>query len=598
MNMSSIANHVTLQNLINCYVKETGEGEWKGIDHLPFPLKEKDVSQVLVISFRQQGITLYIPARYQSPTGRHLFSSEMFYQVDGRVKTLDYVTFLSFMQKELSETSEHPVDGDELLVRTVLSNQALKRIFTHRTNSMTECYQVEKTFLQSEQSLLIGHQLHPTPKNRQGIDEDEELLFTPERKGSFQLHYFRAACELVDEKSALADSASELIKHDLLHDPNVQDSFKASYCQADDYVLLPVHPLQARKLLGKKEIADLIQAGKLSYLGPQGRAFYPTSSLRTVYHPEAEYMYKFSIPVKITNSLRVNKRKELARGVEVSELLKNGLYDQLKAEHPAFNIVQDPAYITLSLDSEESGLETVIRENPFRQGGEERTTLLAALCQDSIQGNSHLTNLMVELAKQKKISVTEASKWWFSRYLNVSLRPLYWLYATHGIALEAHQQNSIIKLDAEGLPSLFYYRDNQGYYFMQSKAETLKQFVPTLNEQSDTICSDAVAEERFRYYVFFNHLFGLVNAFGTNRLIDEEQLLHILREELTLLRQQFGDPTNLVNSLLHEEMLPCKANLLTRIHDMDELEGSLATQSVYVPVPNPLVVKAGELHEM
>ncbi|MFP3339946.1 hypothetical protein R0J91_18355, partial [Micrococcus sp. SIMBA_131] len=44
----------------------------------------------------------------------------------------------------------------------------------------------------------------------------------------------------------------------------------------------------------------------------------------------------------------------------------------------------------------------------------------------------------------------------------------------------------------------------------------------------------------------------------------------------------------LVKSLLEESVLPCKANLLTRFYDMDELVGSLETQSVYTMVNNPI----------
>lgn len=54
-----------------------------------------------------------------------------------------------------------------------------------------------------------------------------------------------------------------------------------------------------------------------------------------------------------------------------------------------------------------------------------------------------------------------------------------------------------------------------------------------------------------------------------------------------------NDHTNLVKSMLSQESLPCKANLLTRVHDMDELVGSLETQSVYVDVTNPLAVLEG-----
>ncbi|WP_078412074.1 IucA/IucC family protein [Priestia abyssalis] len=600
MNIPFITNHLTMQNLINCYVKETGEGEWKLADEVSVPLEDESIKQVLVISFEQQSVTLYIPVRYKSVTERHLFSPVMYYQIkNDEAKELDYVTLMAFMQKEFSLTSDKPVQADELMLRTILSYQNMKGIIAERSNDLEECYQTEKTFLQSEQSLLIGHQVHPTPKSRQGIDEDEEHIFAPERKGAFQLHYFRAVHDIVEEDSILSQNASMLIKEELKKDPFVTQAFKEKYCQEDDFSLIPVHPLQARKLLGREDVCELIQSGKLDYLGPSGRKFYPTSSVRTVYHPEAGFMYKFSIPVKITNSLRINKRKELDRGVEVSRLLQGELSGKFEETHPSFRIIEDPAYITLKLDIEETGFEVVIRENPFKEGNDSRTTLLAALCQDHITGEaSHLANIIHDIAEREKISLARASEQWFSRYLSVSLRPLYWLYAAYGIALEAHQQNSIIQLDEQGYPDTFYYRDNQGYYFMESKAEALKQLVPTLNEKSDTICSDAIAEERFRYYVFFNHLFGLINAFGVNGLVDEHRLLSMMREELADFKKQLGDHTNLLNSLLDEEKLPCKANLLTRVHDMDELVGSLETQSVYVHVTNPLAVAAGELHEV
>ncbi|OMP68749.1 IucA/IucC family protein [Domibacillus epiphyticus] len=600
MDIPFVANHLTIQNLINCYVRETGEGEWKPADEVAVPLEDERIKQVLVISLSRQSVTLYFPVRYKSATERHLFSPIMYYQVkDDEMKQLDYMTLMVFIQKELSLLSDKPAEADEFMLRTILSYQNMKRIISDRSSDLEECYQTEKTFLQSEQSLLIGHQVHPTPKSRQGIDEDEEHIFAPERKGSFQLHYFRAVHEIVDEDSILAQNASMLIKEELRKDPFVPKSFKNQYCRDDHFSLLPVHPLQARKLLGREDVCDLIQSGKLAYLGPQGRKFYPTSSVRTVYHPEASFMYKFSIPVKITNSLRINRRKELDRGVEVSRLLHSGISEKLKEHHPAFRIIEDPAYITLKLSMEETGFEVVIRENPFQKGNDSRVTLLAALCQDHITGaDSHLTNVISDIASREGISTEEASEQWFTRYLKVSLHPLYWLYAAYGIALEAHQQNSIIQLDERGYPAVFYYRDNQGYYFMESKAKALKRLVPSLNEKSDTICADSIAEERFRYYVFFNHMFGLINAFGVNRLIDEQRLLFMMKKELADFKEQLGDHTTLLDSLLFEKKLPCKANLLTRVHDMDELVGSLETQSVYVDVANPLAETAGELHEV
>ncbi|WP_077324577.1 IucA/IucC family protein [Virgibacillus siamensis] len=600
MNIPHTTNHLTMQNLINCYIKETGKGVWKDARQEALPIDKKH-EYVLVIPLMSLSVTLYVPVRYKSMTGRHLFSSNMYYQVQkSEVKQLDFVTLILYLQKDLAEMSAKPIQSEELMLRTILSYQTMKGIFSQRSDNLDECYQSEKTFLQSEQSLLIGHQTHPTPKSRQGIDEHEEYIFTPERKGSFQIHYFRVKKELIEEDSILPQSATSLIKEELKRDTFITENFKKMYCREDNYSLVPVHPLQARKLLGREEILKQIQSGGISYLGPRGRKFYPTSSIRTVYHQNAQYMYKFSIPVKITNSLRVNKRKELDRGVEVSRLLQHLITRNLDELHPSFKIIEDPAYITVKLGKEdESGFETVIRENPFQADNAQRITLIAGLCQDNIGKNrSHLSNIIHQAAERRHLSVGQASEEWFRRYLNVSLRPLYWIYTAYGIALEAHQQNSLIKLGEDGFPETFYYRDNQGYYFMKSKAQNLEQALPNLNEKSDTICADSIAEERFRYYFFFNHLFGLINAFGVNHLIEEHRLLRMLKEELNALLEEYGDSTNLIVSLLNDEMLPCKANLLTRVHDMDELVGSLETQSIYTSVENPLFKMAGELYEV
>ncbi|MFK2825221.1 IucA/IucC family protein [Bacillus sp. B190/17] len=580
MNTQLPANFITMQNLINCYIRETGQGIWQSANGLTS-------EELLVIELQKQPVTLYFPVKYRSVTGRHLFKRELRYQVDHHeIQELDMITLLSMLLKEVTDDLSRV---NELIVRVLLSYENMNLFIEKRQHELEECYKWNKTFLQSEQSLLIGHQLHPTPKSHQGILPEEESIFAPELKGKFQLHYFRAHRSIVKEQSAYSQSATNIIKKQLTQDKMIKEEFVSEYCQHDEYTLIPMHPLQARFLLGKEEVAHWMRRGKLAYLGPQGVPFYPTSSVRTVYSPDADVMYKFSIPVKITNSLRVNKVKELHRGVEVTRLLQAGLERELHVHYPDFQFIKDPAYVMLG--DEELGFEVMIRDNPFRKKGD-NATLLAGLCQDHVfDESSQLANIIKKIAGSENLTAEQASEIWFKRYIDITLKPMMWLYTQKGIALEAHQQNSIIQLDQDGYPATFYYRDNQGYYFMKSKELELREWLPTLNEESDTVCDDAVAEERFRYYLFFNHIFGLINAFGVGGLIDERDLLLILREELTSYLSQ--DHTQLVVSLLETKELPCKANFLTRVHDMDELVGAMETQSVYVKIDNPLYQLAG-----
>ncbi|MCF6429883.1 ferric iron reductase [Leisingera sp. MMG025] len=61
------------------------------------------------------------------------------------------------------------------------------------------------------------------------------------------------------------------------------------------------------------------------------------------------------------------------------------------------------------------------------------------------------------------------------------LDPVLDLYDRYGIALEAHQQNSLLDLST-GLPSCAYYRDNQGYYITQDAFPRLSALEPSLDD--------------------------------------------------------------------------------------------------------------------
>lgn len=415
------------------------------------------------------------------------------------------------------------------------------------------------------------------------MSTEQESLYSPELKGTFQLHFFQADRSIVDQDSADKVTAEEVTLQLLEKDENFMEQIERD----EQSVFIPVHPLQVPVLLNDLSVQTLIKDEELTYIGPFGEPFSATSSMRSVYSRDFKYMFKFSVPVKITNSLRVNLEKELHRGVEVSRLMKSRIGQELKEIFPSFQIIQDPAFLNIPTEKETSGFEVVIRENPFYEN-DQNASLVAGLCQDhGFGGRSRIEAIIQDLAQKENRSTEEVSKDWFGEYLSIALDPMLWLYETYGVALEAHQQNSIVQME-NGYPKHFYYRDNQGYYYSESKADLLVKQLPDLNRKSVTICSDEVAIERFRYYFFMNHLFGLINGFGAADLIDEEELMDMLRNRLMHHDTLTEGKSGLLRSLLDSKELPCKANLLTRFHDMDELVGSLETQSVYTNIPNPL----------
>ena len=115
---------------------------------------------------------------------------------------------------------------------------------------------------------------------------------------------------------------------------------------------------------------------------------------------------------------------------------------------------------------------------------------------------------------------------------------------------------------------------------------------PRHGEASESIFPEALADERLVYYPFVNNALGVIDALAAGGCIDERVLLGDLRAIVERERASGGRyPHTLLDRLLDDEQWPCKANLRTRLNDMDELVGDIAEQSVYVRLPNPLRVQ-------
>ncbi|WP_333772144.1 IucA/IucC family protein [Streptomyces sp. IBSBF 3136] len=456
-------------------------------------------------------------------------------------------------------------------------------------------------FLAAEQALLLGHPLHPTPKSREGLTDAEARLYSPELRGSFPLHWMAVTPALLRTDSAWTERGRPLPALEL-----TRRLAGTGLSLPDGHAVLPLHPWQAREVRHRPAIAALLDSGELRDLGPLGAPWHPTSSVRTVHRTGAPAMLKLSLGLRITNSRRENLRKELHRGVEVHRLLRGGLAKQWQAVHPGFDIVRDPAW--LAVDGPDGrplpGLDVVIRHNPFtpaddvncvaglvspRPLAEPGPHASPAAPGGACRQGSRLAQLLTRLAARTGRPVGAVAAEWFLRYLEQVVRPVLWLDSEAGIALEAHQQNTLLLLDPDGWPAGGRYRDNQGYYFRESRRHELDARLPGIGEHSDTFVSDEVTDERFAYYLAVNNVFGLIGAFGSQGLADERLLLAAFRGFLTdVVSGPAPLRTPLPALLLDSPVLRCKANLLTRLHGLDELVGPVDTQSVYVTIANPL----------
>ncbi|MFI8826667.1 IucA/IucC family protein [Streptomyces sp. NPDC053431] len=559
------ADSATVENLLRCWVREK---------NLPAP----DGAGPLRIPLDASGTALLVPVRHWSPTGWHRFGAPVLEGLPATAPAVDAVTVAALLSRETGRP-----EGTELVGRVADSARRTTEFIAERRRDPRPHPEAD-LFLTAEQSLLLGHPLHPTAKSREGLSEAEARLYSPELHGSFPLHWMAVDHTVLATDSAWTEQGRPVAA------PQLTTALADGLDLPAGTAALPLHPWQARELRHRPAVAALLDAGLLHDLGPHGSHWHPTSSVRTVHRPGARAMLKLSLGLRITNSRRENLRKELHRGVEVHRLLRTGLVDQWQAAHPAFDIVRDPAWLAVDTPDGEPvpGLDVMIRHNPFAAGDD--AVCLAALTAPrpwpgSIRMRSRLAELVLRLAARTGRPTTAVATEWFLRYLDLVVRPVLWLDGQAGVALEAHQQNTLVLLDPEGWPVGGRYRDNQGYYFRESRRDELESRLPGIGAASDTFVSDQVTDERFAYYLGINNVLGLIGAFGSQQLADERVLLAALRRFLAT-ATSLGSP--LPHRLLEAATLRCKANLLTRLHGLDELVGPVDTQSVYVTITNPL----------
>ncbi|TDE13072.1 IucA/IucC family protein [Jiangella asiatica] len=553
-------------------------------------LETLDDRPVVVVPLPGWNGRLLVRVRRVSATFRHQLELPALIQLgDAAPRPISLAPLAVLLADALDDV---PGRGDALLSRVLDSAAAVADHLTRRAADIDRLWSAAPLpFGESEQALLLGHLVHPTPKSRGEMSAVERLRYSPEPGGRFPLRWLAVAADLVRHASALETPAPRLAEALLRDDPAVDPAALDATLKAvgDDRVLLPAHPYEADRLAAAPETAGLFASGDVVDLGPWGSPYLPTTSVRTVYRAAAPWQLKFSLHVRVTNSMRVTLPKELDRAVESARLARTVVGQWTAAAAPDLVLVQDPAYLTVARGDEVlNGFSVLLRSNRWGVDGPPDVTALTTLCQDHpYGGHSRLAALVAAIADRSGRAEHEVAREWFGRFCDVVVRSLVRLYLEVGLCFEAHQQNTLVELE-DGWPVRGVYRDSQGYFHREAAHGDLVAVVPGLGEATESLFPEALADERLVYYLFVNLTLGVVNALGP--CVDETALLSDLRRVLTTERSCGGRyPATLLDRLLDDDRWPCKANLLTRANDMDELVGDISTQSVYVTLPNPLL---------
>lgn len=568
-----IAQQISLKNLLNAYIKSNKNYEHKVINDIHY----------IYINLKPAKAILIVELSYFSILGRHQFKLPLHILKSGEKipQKIDFLTSVETITSSLMDS--HKVSGNDTIsinfIRQIKdSNDNVKLTFNQiDQHQISRLFNKQVNFKLTESGLLAGHQMHPTPKSCEGFTSEEFIAYFPELRNQFQMHYFLASKENVISESLLSNTTNDILQTHFLNGMDYGDG-----------ILVPVHPWQAQHLEKLNPIREMLENKSLINLGPLGQYFNATSSIRSVYSENVPYMLKLSLNVMITNSVRMQYKRELKRAISVSKFWQGTIGTELNSKFPFFTAIIDPAFICLQYEGqiiEESAV--LFRNNPFI-GTNNNATCIASLCQDDpFKSGNRFNQIIPHVAESYNITNKEASLLWFNKFLQVCIEPTLWLFTHHEIAMEAHQQNLLLDIDNNGLPVLGYYRDSQGYYV--SHTALLK-----LDNNSGIYHDFAAGSTEFvahhlSYYLICNSVFAVINAIAYAGYISETELITALQKFIFIKNKEWtGKINNYLNILLYSETLPFKDNLATKFFNMDELTAPLERQSIYIDITNPL----------
>ncbi|AVV45074.1 iron transporter [Streptomyces sp. P3] len=374
-------------------------------------------------------------------------------------------------------------------------------------------------YLRSEQSLITGHPHHPAPKARGGGPAAGWLPYAPEAHARFPLVLLGLREDAVVEEG----------------DTGALDALGEA---PPGYRLLPAHPWQLD--LAARELAPAFADGRLVRLGTTAHDVWPTAAVRTVYAPERDLCLKFSLDVRITNDIRRLWRHDLLklRRTDAAAARAFAAWDGPAAW------LSDRGYRTAAFAFE--ALAVLVRDGlaaPVLPGA---TPLLAAGLVEGFEGSPLATT-------------TDPARWW-EAYLSAVVPPALEAFAGHGVVLEAHLQNTLVAVDADGIPVQALFRDAEGV-----------KLLPEVER--------AAGWERLVYCLVVNHLCEVAAALVAHH----PGFVPWPAARRALARRDLPETA----ALLTAPTLPGKTNLLLR------WTGADGADARYLPLPNPLADDAG-----
>ncbi|AIT09512.1 ribosomal L29e protein family protein [Candidatus Francisella endociliophora] len=447
-----------------------------------------------------------------------------------------------------------------------------------------------------EQWGAVGHIYHPGSKTKLGLSKFENIIYSPEFQAEVDIifaaiHKNISHTEIID---GLNTTYSDWMSNNYPQEYKLWCSELAKKgFDSNDYLMIPVHPWQAEHILESKHKC-LIDCHQLIILNNCTYSTKPSMSFRTMLPSKNSLDAHIKLPVAIhaTSVMRTVSPESVKTGPRISSVLSK-ILDKEPQISKSMNIIPDSIGIHTTKACRKDDirqLSAIFRENPNKYLNEgEVITPLASLFVKTPDNQPLICDILDLLGCRSKDEILE----YFRGYTKIALRSCLDLYLLYGIALEAHQQNTLVV-----------FKDNKPQRLMVRDLGGMRLHLPSLSETGISLPegtfsltftnSQTTTRRKFIHACLQSNIGELVLQLSLHYKINEQYFWKIVKQEI---QQRFKDLKPRINSdkynIEYSEILekPWTMKALTRMRlndkldcDKDDMQGD-----IYVNLQNPLI---------
>ncbi|WP_227396294.1 IucA/IucC family protein [Jeotgalibacillus aurantiacus] len=407
----------------------------------------------------------------------------------------------------------------------------LKRTANFSADSPVSDHRRKQTGDRLDSALSEGHPYHPSFKSRIGFSKKDHRCFGPEHGQSFPVMI--AAFPKENSKQSFADEQSFFRK---------EFGEKAEYwlkqCP-DSHALMPVHPWQWQRF--EHELG----AEGVTPIGFTDQHYFASQSVRTLWHPKQNHL-KLSMNMKQTSSLRTIKPENALAAPHISDWL-SGI---VQSDPDLAGVKMLKEYASCAYEStrfSDGEFSAIWRERPesFCIGNEYVVPMnaLAVVEADDLYPG-HWLNRYGAVA-------------WVRQLVQCFVIPVLHLLIKHGVAIEAHAQNSLLVLE-DGWPKRIMLRDFHdsveychGFLADPAALPDFDRIHPSfnnweLNEYYEMTSPDLLTE-LITDTLFVYHLSDFSYALERHQYMKENRFWEIVHDEIGKWLQRHPDCQKRVN---------------------------------------------------